>query len=491
MKIYRKPAFADATGDAIPFYHEGTYHIFSLTPPLGTTVYPARLRTSWSHFCSKNLVDWDELETALTPGTGDEPDADGCWTGSVIYGEGNYHIFYTGYNLRTKFNQTICHAVSKDGITWTKDENNPIIIPKTDLFESLDWRDPYVFYNDEDKCYWMLISARRNSGPINRRGCVVLYRSNDLKNWEYYGPIYEPRNMHCPECPEMYKMGDYWYLSYSTFTEFAQTMYRVSKSPFGPWRTPKYDGIGGRRFYAAKSMQDDNGRRFYLGWAHDRADNSDHGEWYWGGAFAIPHEVIATPDGNLDVNMPKEIIDTFDTPVEWKFKPMEGNWKTYGSPNIAINSVGTYSYGFCELGEKRFMLSCQARPSDCKDYFGLILKSDVNVSRCLILAFEYGKQRVSLINLPVALDPFWEQSSTNILPPKMPGPDGPRVCEKPFEFENGDIIDIKVVIDNDMIEIFAGEKVAFTYRSYEQPDYEIGFAVQDGNVEFYNIRFAK
>jgi len=73
----------------------------------------------------------------------------------------------------------------------------------------------------------------------------------------------------------------------------------------------------------------------------------------------------------------------------------------------------------------------------------------------------------------------------------MPGPDGPRVCEKPFEFENGDIIDIKVVIDNDMIEIFAGEKVAFTYRSYEQPDYEIGFAVQDGNVEFYNIRFAK
>jgi len=134
-------------------------------------------------------------------------------------------------------------------------------------------------------------------------------------------------------------------------------MYRVSKSPFGPWRTPKYDGIGGRRFYAAKSMQDDNGRRFYLGWAHDRADNSDHGEWYWGGAFAIPHEVIATPDGNLDVKMPKEIIDTFDTPVEWKFKPMEGDWKTYGSPNIAINSVGTYSYGFCELGEKRFMLS--------------------------------------------------------------------------------------------------------------------------------------
>ena len=45
MEIFRKMSFADSTGDAIPFYHEGKYHIFSLTPALGTTVYPDRLRT--------------------------------------------------------------------------------------------------------------------------------------------------------------------------------------------------------------------------------------------------------------------------------------------------------------------------------------------------------------------------------------------------------------------------------------------------------------
>ena len=48
MEIFRKPSFADSTGDAIPFYHDGIYHIFSLTPPTGTTVYPERLRTTWS-----------------------------------------------------------------------------------------------------------------------------------------------------------------------------------------------------------------------------------------------------------------------------------------------------------------------------------------------------------------------------------------------------------------------------------------------------------
>ena len=112
MEIFRKMSFADSTGDAIPFYHEGKYHIFSLTSPPGTTVYPARLRTTWSHSVSDDLVHWEELPTALYPGEGDEPDASGVWTGSVIYGEGKYHAFYTGYCLTAEYQQTICHATS-------------------------------------------------------------------------------------------------------------------------------------------------------------------------------------------------------------------------------------------------------------------------------------------------------------------------------------------------------------------------------------------
>ena len=36
MDFFRKMSFADSTGDAIPFYHEGKYHIFSLTSPPGS-----------------------------------------------------------------------------------------------------------------------------------------------------------------------------------------------------------------------------------------------------------------------------------------------------------------------------------------------------------------------------------------------------------------------------------------------------------------------
>lgn len=492
MDIFRKISFADSTGDAIPYYHDGKYHIFSLTSPPGTTVYPARLRTTWEHSVSDDLVHWEELPTAIYPSDNEEaPDASGIWTGSVIYAEGQWHAFYTGYSLKVEFQQTICHATSEDGISWKKDEANPVIKPMVELYEKLDWRDPYVFYNEDDKCYWILISARKLDMPITRRGCIVLYRSNDLKTWEYYGPLYTPGHTNCPECPEMYKIGDTWYLSYSRFSEFVNTIYRTSKSPFGPWRKPKKDGIGGRRFYAAKSMENDEGRRFYFAWAHDRAEQSDNGEWYWGGTFCIPHEVVATKDGELDVKMPQEYVNGFLKPVQWNYLPIMGKSNLYGDDTIELDSVSTCTYGFLEHSEEKFLFQCKVVPREVYDYFGILLKSDKEASGCLILEFDVAMQRVSLLNLPMDTDPFWRQSCQAVPPATDPGPDGVRVAEKTFAIQNGEEIDIKIMIENDMCEVFVGNTVAFTYRIYEKPEYEIGLIAQDAKVEYYGIKITK
>lgn len=491
MKIFRKMSFADSTGDAIPFYHNGQYHIFSLTPPKGTTVYPERLRTSWSHCVSEDLVEWKELPTAILPGTGNEPDASGIWTGSVIFAEGKYHAFYTGYCLTAKYQQTICHAISEDGVVWTKDIMNPVIEPMTELYETLDWRDPYVFFNEEDNCYWILISARKLDQPVTRRGCIVLYRSEDLRTWKYYGPIYMPGHTNCPECCEMYKMGDYWYLSYSRFSEFVNTIYRVSKSPFGPWRKTKYDGIGGRRFYAAKSLVNDEGRRFYFAWAHDRGEGSDNGEWYWGGEFCIPHEVRALPDGNLEVKFPKEYKRICTEEVNWEYLPITGENKNFGGSLIQLKSGGQNSYGFLDIREESFFLECKIMPREVNDYFGLLFKSDKEASGCLLLEFDVAMQRVSLLNLPMGVDPFWVASCQAVPPAKDPGPDGIRVCEKTFPIIPGEEIAVQAVVDRDMVEIFVGGKVAFTYRSYAKAEFEAGFIAQDAEVEFYEIKIRK
>ncbi len=390
--------------------------------------------------------------------------------------------------MRRSFQQTICHASSPDGVVWTKDPDNPILSPMTDKYEPQDWRDPYVFYNDEDGMWWMIFLARLNDGPPMRRGCIVLYRSPDLKTWHHYGPLYQPYHTNGPECPEMYKMAGKWYLSYSRFSEWVNTVYRVSETPFGPWRTPKFDGIGGRRFYAAKSLVNSQGRRFYFGWAHDRADRSDNGEWYWGGAFCIPHEVKAAETGELEVKMPEETAAAFAVSATWNHLHQWGNVRRLGSNNFHIDSLETLSCGFFDVKETTFLFSCKVRPTATNDHFGFVLKADSDITHCLILMFERGMQRVSLVNMPQTLDPFWQQSTPSHIKPRDPGPDGPRVAEKPFLFSDGDEIDVKIAIDNDMVEIFVGERVAFTYRSYAKPEHEIGYLVQDAIVDYYDVQ---
>lgn len=488
MALFRRLSSGLGCGDSIPFYHDGVYHLFFLSVPENTVRYPERVKNTWQHVVTRNLVDWEELPPVLLPGDETELDKDGCWTGSVIYADGKYHIFYTGYHIDSQFPQTICHAVSDDCITFTKDPKSPLIVPDTRYYENIDWRDPYIFYNEEEECYWMLIAARKNEGPSNRRGVVVLYTSKDLQNFEHKGVLYEPWHTNCPECPEMYKMGDYWYLAYSRFSERAQTIYRVSKSPYGPWRTPKYDGIDNRRFYAAKSLLDDKGRRIYFAWTPERENKSDDDLWQTGGDFAIPHQVIPAEDGNLRIVMPEEIHQYFRAKkLKYSFETKLGNIKQYGDKALEVSSIGTLSYGFFQVEQQNLMLECNIKASDCADYFGLTINTDEDIDNGYLLVFNRAAQAASLNKLPAPLDPFWSTlSGKPIIPAEV---DGPRVCEKPFPIKDGDIINVKCVLTDTMIEIFIGNMAAFTYRTYAKRPCRIGVFAQDCNVEYHNIEF--
>lgn len=71
-----------ATGDTMPFYHGGKYHMFVLTSTDGSVV--KRNGDAWSHLVSDDYVHWEfvskVVEKSDIPGT---PNKDGAWTGSV------------------------------------------------------------------------------------------------------------------------------------------------------------------------------------------------------------------------------------------------------------------------------------------------------------------------------------------------------------------------------------------------------------------------
>jgi beta-fructofuranosidase len=108
-------------------------------------------------------------------------------------------------------------ATSQDGlISWKKYANNPIIseVP-AEAKQTEDFRDPFVWH--EDDSWYMAVGSRiKDVG-----GAVFLYRSQNLTNWDYIGPLlisddHKPSNIW--ECPNFFKLDDKWVLLISSHT---------------------------------------------------------------------------------------------------------------------------------------------------------------------------------------------------------------------------------------------------------------------------------
>lgn len=83
--------------------------------------------------------------------------AGGAWDGnhvthfSVVNVSGIFQGWFGGDN---GFNWGIGHAVSADGLSWNKDQNNPVLAPQGTGWESHDNMDPWVIYNGTGYKMW-------------------------------------------------------------------------------------------------------------------------------------------------------------------------------------------------------------------------------------------------------------------------------------------------------------------------------------------------
>jgi beta-fructofuranosidase len=489
-KVYRRSSDGAAAGDSVPFHHEGLFHLFHLSCPIDSLgrQYPYRCTTSQRHAISGDLVNWKELPIALKPGP-DDYDLDGAWTGSIVERGGLYYLFYTGHRAGAKNPQTICVSTSSDGVNFAKSPKNPILKPDPTLFEQIDFRDPYIFWNDEAKKYWMLIAARHAAGPERRRGTIALSTSDDLSSWSPPAPIYSPWNTMCPECPEMFKLGDWWYLVYSHFSENMKTTYRISRSSHGPWKVPRVPGLDGRRLYAAKSAPAGD-RRILWGSIYERVGRTNDSDWTYGGDFGAPRQLKAHDDGTLAVSLPPEVTASFAVPTLFEFSGGMGEWKKSGDSlkGVANQSV---AYGFLKTrNEGALLLQCTITPGEGYSPFGLLLHPSEDLNPSFALVFEPTRQTVSIMQYPQSLDPFWASLTKAKVP--IYEIDGPRMVERPFPVRAGDAISLKILVEGSMIDAFVNDQVALAYRAYDTGKSIATFGVflEDGATSFDDIRIS-
>jgi beta-fructofuranosidase len=460
----RDPSVDGPQGDAIPFFHDGRYHLYYLEAPAGKFDQPERGRTPWRHIVSDDLVRWDDLRIVLPLGTRDEADPDGIWTGSVIARDGLIHIFYTGGNRPRDTPQTICHATSTDGINFTKDARNPLFGPDTAWFEAKDWRDPFVFWNEARGEYWMLLSGRVRQGPPGRRGVVVLCTSPDLEEWSVKPePFYAPGNTYCMECPEVFELGGKWRMIFSRFSEHAATIYREADALEGPWRTPVHDALDGARWYATKSLTDDKGRRIAFGWVHDRRGFADDGEWLWGGDMCLPREIYAGDNDRLCVRLPEEIEAQFAAPRPLPLHQIAGDWQ--GDQASALGSFATAEIPFQVTSSELVRLTLEASFNDLRGGLGLSLFSGDGLNEGLDLFFNATTGTITLGDQVAGTEPDRRPPPyvTAWLPPRSSGE-----------------LRIDLYVRGDTLEIFFDRQVALTHRIYSKVPIAPVCYIEDG-----------
>jgi beta-fructofuranosidase len=427
--------------------------------------------TPWYQISTTDFVHFAEHGEMLARGTEAEQDLY-VFTGCVVSANGRHHIFYTGHNPHFdrlgKPVQAVMHVVSDDLQTWRKVPEDTFFAP--DLgYEKNDWRDPFVFWNPEAQEWWMLLAARLDRGPSRRRGCVALCASPDLKTWEVREPFWTPGLYFTHECPDLFQMGDWWYLVWSEFSDRHVTRYRMSRSLAGPWTAPENDTFDGRAYYAAKSASD--GRHRYLfGWNPTRDTEKDYqGRWQWGGNLVV-HELLQAADGTLHVCVPETIRSAFSRPVAFALNDADGREVTAAGP-ISVDAGDSYVALESTISTERVLIEVTVTFTAATRGCGLLLRTGEDGETGYQIRLEPGRQRLVLDSWPRPGDiPFMvELERPLVLLPNIP-------------------VTLQVFVDGTICEIYVDRKVALSARLYNLIAGGWGIFVQEGHADFNDLR---
>lgn len=464
---YRAPEKA-VCADVIPFYENGEFKLFYLRDYRDISVHGEGC--PWCLLTSSDLVHFHDHGPVLLRGGKEEQDLY-VFTGCCIRAGEEYMIFYTGHNphLREKGlpEQKILRATSRDLLHWEKDRDFVFAAP--DWLEMHDFRDPFVFYDEERKEYCMLIAGRlKNGDPSSARGVTLLACSPDLTHWEVEKePFYAPHAYFTHECPDLFRIGDWWYLVFSEFTDRIVTTYRMSRSPFGPWVSPKINSFDGHAFYAAKSASDGK-RRILFGWNCIKQDERDDAPWQWGGTI-IPHEIVQQPDGSLAVKCPQEVAAQYPDRL-----PVAAE-RTMGSVSYQDGKylLGGEGKSLCMLGampENGKIELSFTTSDDCGD-FGLLLRADAGVDAYYAVRFEPRFNRLAMDIQPRADNTRHTQVDVERWCPVVPG-------------EKNKLL---ILFEGSVLEVYVNDKVAMSARMFDRREGDFGIFTHNTSVCFEEI----
>ncbi len=411
-----------------PIYFNGEVHMFFQHNPFGDRWG----NMSWGHAVSRDMVSWQHLPIVLTPTPGSY-DKNGVFSGCAVNDNGVLTIMYTGVNPEVQ-----CIATSSDnGRSFVKFEGNPVIA-EPPVKDVTGFRDPFVWRDGE---WWYCVIG---SGIKEKGGTAFLYRSADLRDWEYLNPIAFGFGTMW-ECPNFFPLGEKWVLAVSPYGECKYTVGDFDGRHFTPgeWRRMDFGGRAG--FYAPNCLVDERGRRIMWGWITGPGSEGAP----WNGMLTVPR-VLTLHDNNRIGVAPLPELEALRT-------------KHYSRDAFVIEGNGEFILP--EIQSNTFEMIVEFDPAGAEGCgVDVLCSSDGN-----------SKERIFYDNFNLTLSSGDKSGEFQLLP-------------------NENSLTLHIFVDRSVIEVFANYRECLTRRVYpSQKDafgvalFAIGGPVKIKKLDFWEI----
>lgn len=350
--------------------HRGRFHLFFESTTAQPIPGEPRGPLVICHYVSDDLEKWSPLPNTIRVGPA------GAWDGYLLYHldvivvDETWWMFYTGLDKAgAGQRQQIGIATSRDGITWTKHAENPVLsntryersIPPEASHRSgnkdlgREWfRDPMVIFDPPSKRWIMAVVARDPEKPVDTRACVAGFSSPDLIHWRDEGPIYSPGRFHTVETPSIVEHDGRHFLVYMSSTTWGVPIFSsdshqnagnfvaVSNTgPLGPFHALEDEiliaSANSMRFGAQRILPTADGRHMLYGWLGTRPGRGD-GPSDGTRANVFPTLKPVTFNSNhVHVGMPDCLIRLQPAPLNLSATVL----KNYTAPALSFVDVGS------------------------------------------------------------------------------------------------------------------------------------------------------
>ena len=386
---------------------------------------------SWGHAVSADLLHWKDLPHALHP---DMPyDAGGAYTGCAVDNEGTPTIVYTGNGTGPPEShaQVQCLATG-DGrmVRWRKHPRNPVIAAAPEGFSTRDFRDPYVWRRG--RTWHMVVGTRDSVG----RGAVLLYKSPDLIEWRFVGPLLRAAGRGQGtmwECPNFFPLGRRWVLIVSP-VPLGRAIYftgRFDGRRLAPERTGEIDAGGA--LYAPQTFADASGRRILFGWLWERRSRRAAARAGWAGVMTLPRVLTMARDGGLGFAPAAEIESIRRR--KWQFAPahvaQSGAMPLDELPGDCLEVRAAFEPG----SAARFGLKVRCSPRGAER---TLVGYDCRGGALFVDTRRSSRSRAAITG----------------------------VFRAPLKLARGEPLDLRVFLDRSVLEVFANGRACLTGRIY-------------------------